>query len=147
MIKSEIDILTKVQHPNVISLYRMFESEQKIFLVMQLVTGGELFDRILARGHYTEADAARIVHPILSAVEYLHEMGIAHRDLKPENLLFSDRSENARIMISDFGLSKIFDDVEMMKTACGTPGYVGGLDSGIRARARAAASGAGWDAG
>lgn len=124
MIQSEIDILTKVQHRNIISLYEMYESDAKIFLVMQLVSGGELFDRIVARGHYTEADAARIVYPILLAVDYLHEMGIAHRDLKPENLLFSDPSDNAHIMISDFGLSKIFDDVEMMKTACGTPGYV-----------------------
>ena len=89
------------------------------------VTGGELFDSIVARGHYTESDAAQIIQKILLAVDYLHEMGIAHRDLKPENLLFYSKEANSKIMISDFGLSKIFNDEEVMKTACGTPGYVG----------------------
>jgi serine/threonine protein kinase len=83
-----------------------------------------LFDDIVARGKYTEGDAAKIVQKILLAVEYLHSLGIAHRDLKPENLLLSEKSKNAKIMISDFGLSKIFNDEEVMKTACGTPGYV-----------------------
>ena len=89
------------------------------------VTGGELFDEIVNRGKYTEVDAAKIVHKILCAVDYLHGMGIAHRDLKPENLLLSDRTPQAKIMISDFGLSKIFNEEEVMRTACGTPGYVG----------------------
>ena len=124
MIKSEIDILKKVQHPHIIQLYELYETEQRIYLVMELVTGGELFDSIVARGHYTEADASRIVYKILKAVEYLHDLGIAHRDLKPENLLFWNRDADAKIMISDFGLSKIFNDDDVMKTACGTPGYV-----------------------
>lgn len=89
------------------------------------VTGGELFDRIIERGHYTEADAAKLVYEIVLGVDYLHIKGICHRDLKPENLLFSDSTDSSRIMISDFGLSKIFDDVAVMQTACGTPGYVG----------------------
>jgi calcium/calmodulin-dependent protein kinase I len=78
----------------------------------------------VSRGKYHEADASRIVHKILCAIVYLHDMGIAHRDLKPENLLLSDRTKDAKIMISDFGLSKIFLEDEVMKTACGTPGYV-----------------------
>ena len=61
---------------------------------------------------------------ILEAVDYLHDSGVAHRDLKPENLLLSDPQDNARVMISDFGLSKVLNEEEMMKTACGTPGYV-----------------------
>ena len=91
------------------------------------VTGGELFDEIMGRGNFVEKDAAVIVQKILFAIQYLHRMGIVHRDLKPENLLLSDRSNNPEIKISDFGLSKIFKHSGVMKTACGTPGYVGML--------------------
>jgi len=124
MIDTEISILSKVHHENIVQLYDLYQIENKIYLVMELVTGGELFDDIVRRGKYTESDAARIVQKILLAIDYLHGMGIAHRDLKPENLLLSDKSKNGKVMISDFGLSKIFNDEEVMKTACGTPGYV-----------------------
>lgn len=124
MIQSEVEILKKVKHKNIIRLFDIYESPAKIFLIMELVTGGELFDRIVERGHYTEADAAKIIYDILLGVDYLHEMGICHRDLKPENLLFQTEKEDAAIMISDFGLSKIFQEIDIMKTACGTPGYV-----------------------
>jgi calcium/calmodulin-dependent protein kinase I len=89
------------------------------------VTGGELFDEIMKRGTFGERDAALIVKKILNAINYLHSMGIVHRDLKPENLLLSSTSATLEIKISDFGLSKIFRQSEIMKTACGTPGYVG----------------------
>ncbi|KAI8806482.1 calcium/calmodulin-dependent protein kinase type 1 [Cladochytrium replicatum] len=124
MIETEVKILQKVRHENIIQLFEMFDMDNKIYLVMELVTGGELFDDIVNRGKYTEADAAKIVHRILMAIEYLHAKGIAHRDLKPENLLLSHKGADAKIMISDFGLSKIFNDEDVMRTACGTPGYV-----------------------
>jgi len=124
MIDTEINILSKVHHENIVQLYDLYQIENKIYLVMELVTGGELFDDIVRRGKYTESDAAKIVQKILLAIDYLHGKGIAHRDLKPENLLLSDKSKNSKVMISDFGLSKIFNDEEVMKTACGTPGYV-----------------------
>ena len=94
----------------------------------QILDGGELFDRIVARGHYSEADARDLSITMVKAIQYLHSIGIAHRDLKPENLLLKDSSENAMVKITDFGLSKIYaPDAEaevVMKTACGTPGYV-----------------------
>lgn len=125
MIETEVNILKRVRHPNVIQLYEMYEIDNKIYLVMELVTGGELFDEIVGRGTFHERDAAKVVQKILHAIEYLHLMGIVHRDLKPENLLLSDKtSKNPSVKISDFGLSKIFEDVQVMKTACGTPGYV-----------------------
>ena len=124
MIQSEIDILKKVEHPNIVKLYDIFESPDKIYLVMELVTGGELFDSIVERGKYTEKDSAELIYQILKGVEYLHSVGICHRDLKPENLLYYEKSKNSKIMLSDFGLSKIFNDDQVMKTACGTPGYV-----------------------
>ncbi|XP_021564040.1 calcium/calmodulin-dependent protein kinase type 1B isoform X1 [Carlito syrichta] len=87
------------------------------------VTGGELFDRIMERGSYTEKDASHLVGQVLGAVSYLHGLGIVHRDLKPENLLYATPFEDSKIMVSDFGLSKI-QAGNMLSTACGTPGYV-----------------------
>jgi serine/threonine protein kinase len=124
MIETEVNILQTARHEHIIQLYEMHEIEGKIYLVMELVTGGELFDEIVRIGKYSEPEAAKLVHKMLVAILYLHNLGIAHRDLKPENLLLSDKTKNAKIMISDFGLSKIFNDDEVMKTACGTPGYV-----------------------
>ncbi|KAI9347388.1 kinase-like domain-containing protein, partial [Obelidium mucronatum] len=124
MIDTEINILLRVRHENIVQLYEMFAIENKIYLVMEIVTGGELFDEIVKRGKYTEQDASKTVHKILGAVEYLHSIDVAHRDLKPENLLLSEKSTSAKVMISDFGLSKILNDETAMKTACGTPGYV-----------------------
>jgi calcium/calmodulin-dependent protein kinase I len=128
MLKTEVDIMTRTDHPNVVKLHKVHETPTVLYLVMEILTGGELFDRIVAKGHYSEADARKLTITMLNAVLYLHEMGIAHRDLKPENLLLKDTSEEAIIKITDFGLSKIFaDDAQgevVMKTACGTPGYV-----------------------
>ncbi|KAF9999960.1 Calcium/calmodulin-dependent protein kinase type 1, partial [Entomortierella chlamydospora] len=125
MINSEIAILSKVRHPNCVSLLEMFETEDAVYLVTDLAAGGELFDQLLKKGYYTEGDAARLVREILLGVEYLHSMDIVHRDLKPENLLFLDKSENSRLLITDFGLSKILTNGnDVLMTACGTPGYV-----------------------
>lgn len=125
MLNTEISILSKVRHPNCVSLLELFETEDAVYLVTDLAEGGELFDQLLKKGSYTEGDAARLVHEILLGVEYLHEMDIVHRDLKPENLLFMDKTENARLMITDFGLSKVLTSGnDVLMTACGTPGYV-----------------------
>ncbi|KAF9189761.1 hypothetical protein BGZ51_009303 [Haplosporangium sp. Z 767] len=125
MLDTEISVLSKVRHPNCVSLLELFETEDAVYLVTDLAEGGELFEQLLQKGSYTEGDAARLVYEILLGVEYLHEMDIVHRDLKPENLLFRDRSENARLMITDFGLSKVLTSGnDVLMTACGTPGYV-----------------------
>merc|ERR1712083_331462 len=104
---------------------------------MELVTGGELFDRIVAKGNYTEGDAADLMKTLCDALAYLHEKNIVHRDLKPENLLYSSPADDATIKVADFGLARIVSGKDMMKTACGTPGYVApeilknmGYDSG-----------------
>ncbi|KAF9987796.1 hypothetical protein BGZ75_010422 [Mortierella antarctica] len=125
MLDTEIAVLSKVRHPNCVSLLEMFETEDAVYLVTDLAAGGELFDQLLKKGYYTEGDAARLVREILLGVEYLHNMGIVHRDLKPENLLFHDKTENSRLMITDFGLSKVLTSGnDVLMTACGTPGYV-----------------------
>ncbi|KAG0232579.1 hypothetical protein BGW42_008093 [Actinomortierella wolfii] len=125
MLETEISVLSKVRHPNCVSLLEMFETEDAVYLVTDLAEGGELFEQLLQKGYYTEGDAARLVRDVLLGVEYLHSMDIVHRDLKPENLLFKDKSENAKLMITDFGLSKVLTgDNHVLMTACGTPGYV-----------------------
>lgn len=82
-----------------------------------------MFDRIVEKGSYTEKDAADLIKQVLSAVAYMHDSGVVHRDLKPENLLYASPEDDSKIMISDFGLSKM-EDSGIMATACGTPGYV-----------------------
>ncbi|XP_044123428.1 calcium/calmodulin-dependent protein kinase type 1G isoform X2 [Neovison vison] len=122
-LENEIAVLKKIKHENIVTLEDIYESSTHYYLVMQLVSGGELFDRILERGVYTEKDASLVIQQVLSAVKYLHENGIVHRDLKPENLLYLTPEENSKIMITDFGLSKM-EQSGVMSTACGTPGYV-----------------------
>jgi len=117
----KLDDLKKI---GLICLKDVFEDENddgKIYMVMEFVSGGELFDHIVNRGHYSEHDAALVIRQIIEAVAYLHSNNIAHRDLKPENLLCTGPN-NEIIKVADFGLSKEFDD--SMETMCGTPDYV-----------------------
>ncbi|XP_064807287.1 calcium/calmodulin-dependent protein kinase type 1D-like isoform X2 [Oncorhynchus masou masou] len=123
-IENEIAVLRKIKHENIVALEDIYESSNHLYLIMQLVSGGELFDRIVEKGFYTEMDASRLIKQVLDAVNYLHDMGIVHRDLKPENLLYYNPHDEAKIMISDFGLSKMEGTGDVMATACGTPGYV-----------------------
>jgi calcium/calmodulin-dependent protein kinase I len=124
MLTNEVGILLKVDHPNIIKLLDLFDTPNVLYLVMELVTGGELFDKIVEREQYSENDAQIVMKQLFRAIEYLHnEAGIVHRDLKPENLLLATDDDDAPIKIADFGLSKIYSE-EMMSTACGTPGYV-----------------------
>lgn len=122
-LENEIKVLRRLKHPNIVQLLETYEDKNKVYLVMELVTGGELFDRIVEKGSYTEKDASDLIRQILEAVDYMHSQGVVHRDLKPENLLYYCPDEESKIMISDFGLSKM-EDSGIMATACGTPGYV-----------------------
>jgi len=126
LLRREVQIMKKLDHPNILKLFEVYEDEKQFFLVMELVKGKELFDKIVERGMYSERDASNIIYQVVSAVEYLHECGIAHRDLKPENLLSAGEEENEVVKIADFGFSKSFagDDAEKLMTSCGSPGYV-----------------------
>jgi len=107
-----------------------------MYIVLELVSGGELFDRIIAKGHYSEKDAAHLIHEVVCAIGYLHEVGVVHRDLKPENLLYASHDESDPnydvIKVADFGLAKVITgggtggggSDTSMTTTCGTPGYV-----------------------
>jgi calcium/calmodulin-dependent protein kinase I len=125
MLTTELDVLKKVNHPHIVTLHDLFETNKAVYIITDLASGGELFYQLLQKGSYTEKDAANLVEQILKGVEYLHDHEIVHRDLKPENLLFSDKTQNSNLMITDFGLSKILrNHNDILMTACGTPGYV-----------------------
>ncbi|KAJ1081815.1 hypothetical protein NDU88_001990 [Pleurodeles waltl] len=124
--ESELNVLRRVRHTNIIQLIEVFETQERVYMVMELATGGELFDRIIAKGSFTERDATRVLQMVLEGVKYLHTLGITHRDLKPENLLYYHPGTDSKIMITDFGLAsarKKGDDC-LMKTTCGTPEYI-----------------------
>ena len=111
--------------------YEMYDSKDFIFLCVELCTGGELFDRIVSayeteNGSFSEKQASAVIRQVATGLKYLHTQGIVHRDLKPENLLFKDRTEDAEVKITDFGLAKYTSGPQAspMTTACGTPGYV-----------------------
>lgn len=124
MLKNEVDILLTLDHPFIIKLLDLFDTPEQLFLVMELVTGGELFDRIVQREQYSETDAKEVMRQLFDAIKYIHSKGIVHRDLKPENLLLESQSDDTSIRLTDFGLSRIYTQSMMMQTACGTPGYV-----------------------
>jgi len=121
LLEREIQVMSRLNHPNIVLLEACYDTPKKVILIMELVSGGELFQDILSRQEpYYERDAADIVRQLFSALEYMHSLGIAHRDLKPENLLLS--SDKKTIKISDFGFSK--EEGDTLKTACGTALYV-----------------------
>jgi len=122
VLKREIEIMTKLKHKNIIYLHEVFEDNANMYLVLELVTGGELFDHIISRNSFSENDAAAIIRQALEAVDFMHKNDVAHRDLKPENILVTGPNCDI-IKVSDFGLSKDFGK-EKLVTSCGTPDYV-----------------------
>jgi len=124
--KQEIAIMKMMDHPNIIKLYETFEDHRNIYLIMEICSGGELFDRIIETGHFTEVQAAIVMQQILRGMYYMHETHLTHRDLKPENFLFQtkDPIEKCTLKIIDFGLSCKFADGQQLTTKAGTPYYV-----------------------
>lgn len=126
VVHDEVNIMHQISHENCVQLFEMYESKKKVYMVLELLTGGELFDRVVAKGSYSEKQASELIKSVAGAIKYLHGIGIVHRDLKPENLVYSSQAANAPIKITDFGLAKFRGEKEekTMGTACGTPGYV-----------------------
>ncbi|CAI9782796.1 unnamed protein product [Fraxinus pennsylvanica] len=124
-VKREVEIMKRLpNHPNIVSLRDTYEDNNGVHLVMELCEGGELFDRIVARGHYTERAAAAVTRTIVEVIQICHENGVMHRDLKPENFLFSNRKETSPLKAIDFGLSVFFKPGEKFNEIVGSPYYM-----------------------
>uniref|UniRef100_A0A7N0UYL2 non-specific serine/threonine protein kinase n=1 Tax=Kalanchoe fedtschenkoi TaxID=63787 RepID=A0A7N0UYL2_KALFE len=124
-VRREIQIMHHLAgHPNVISIVEAYEDAIAVYVVMELCAGGELFDRIIQRGHYTERKAAMLARVIVGVVEACHSLGVMHRDLKPENFLFVNHEEESPLKTIDFGLSVFFKPGEQFTDVVGSPYYV-----------------------
>nr|XP_017246286.1 PREDICTED: calcium-dependent protein kinase 24-like [Daucus carota subsp. sativus] len=124
-VRREVDIMRRLpSHPNIISFKDVFEDKEAIYLVMELCKGGELFDRIVSRGHYSERGAARVTKTMIEVVKVCHEHGVIHRDLKPENFLYASEDENAPLKAIDFGLSIFFEPGQNFREIVGSPYYM-----------------------
>ena len=124
MLRSEIAIMRILNHPNVVQMKELFEDKSTIYIVMELVAGGELFTRIARKKVFSEFATYHIIKQLLSIVKYLHDVGIVHRDIKPENILLSDDSEVPGIKLADFGLAKLVGPEDRLFVPCGTLAYV-----------------------
>jgi len=123
-LKDEISILKSLKHQNIICLYKDYNEPTFYYLVTEMMQGGELFDRIVAKTAYNEKDSRDVCKILFEAIAYCHSQGIAHRDLKPENLLLMSKTNDRDIKIADFGFATKVTSEECLLTQCGTPGYV-----------------------
>jgi len=124
--KQEIAIMKIMDHPNILKLYESFEDHRNIYLILEICAGGELFDRIIDSGHFTEVQAAIVMQNMFRAMFYMHENHVCHRDLKPENFLFTTKEpiEKTHLKVIDFGLACKFSREQVLTTKAGTPYYV-----------------------
>jgi len=124
-LEREARICRKLQHPNIVRLHDSIQEESFHYLVFDLVTGGELFEDIVAREFYSEADASHCIQQILESVNHCHSNGVVHRDLKPENLLLASKTKGAAVKLADFGLAiEVQGDQQAWFGFAGTPGYL-----------------------
>ncbi|KAG7399340.1 hypothetical protein PHYBOEH_009142 [Phytophthora boehmeriae] len=129
---AEVEILrnitNNIKHPNLITIHKVYEEHQKVYIIQELCTGGELYDRVVQRGKYSEMDAANIMRQLMSALQVLHAHNILHLDIKPENILFASQDPDAKILLTDFGLARMINGkqnpLEQGKTMAGTIGYM-----------------------
>ena len=142
-VRREIKILKLFYHPHIIRLYEVIYTPTDIYMVMEYVQGGELFDFIVSNARLSEPRARTMFQQLISGVEYCHQHMVVHRDLKPENLLLDGEQQ---LRIADFGLSNVMKDGDFFKTSCGSPNYAapevisGKLYAGPRSTSGRAAS-------
>ncbi|CAM1308636.1 CHEK2 (predicted) [Pycnogonum litorale] len=121
---NEVNIMKNLKHPCIVNTKEVINSHESLFIILELVEGGELFDRVLRNKRLSEPISKVLFYQIVQAVKYLHSMNITHRDLKPENILLTNDDDETLIKVTDFGLSKLVHTATMMQTLCGTPTYL-----------------------
>lgn len=129
---SEVEIMrnitNNIKHPNLVKIHKVYEEQDKIYIILELCTGGELYDSIVKRGCYSEADAAHIMKQLMSALQALHKYNILHLDIKPENILLSSKEKDAKIVLTDFGLARMVNGkknpLQSGTSMAGTVGYI-----------------------
>ncbi|XP_029849092.3 serine/threonine-protein kinase H1 homolog isoform X1 [Ixodes scapularis] len=124
--EAELSVLRRVLHPNVVRLDEVFQVGQRVYMVMELATGGNLLDRMEIRGPFRESEVAEVLRMVLSGLDHIHSLGITHRDLRPENLLYAHPGPDAKLMIADFGVASTPQSGRnvYMHTVCGTLQYM-----------------------
>ncbi|KAJ3270134.1 Map microtubule affinity-regulating kinase [Terramyces sp. JEL0728] len=116
--QEEVLLLMRFDHPNIIKTYKIIDSEEEAYIIMEYASGGELMDYVVSKKHLEEVEARKLFRQLVSAVDYCHESKVVHRDLKLENILLN---EAGSVLVSDFGLGRTFNPGERLKTFCGTP--------------------------
>jgi len=119
----EVEILKKLIHPNIMQIFEFYEDKKNFYIITEFCEGGELFDKIVEKGSFSEAEAAWVMKQLISAVNYIHTNNIVHRDLKPENILL-DTKKNNIIKIIDWGTARFFEKSKKMNKISGTPYYI-----------------------
>ena len=119
-----MNILSQIDHPNVMNVFEFWEDKINFFIVTELCTGGELFDRIVESGCFNEQMACSTMKALISAIVYCHKYNIVHRDLKPENLLYESRDANSNLKVIDWGSSRKYNPNIPMTKSKGTPYYI-----------------------
>lgn len=126
-IQNEIAIHKTLKHPNIVDYFEHYESDTDVYIVMELLDGGELYNRVSDNSWFSEKEASVLIKQLTDAVLYLHTRGIVHRDIKPENVLFKSKSPDSTIKLIDFGLSKQVTNEQgrafLMKSSSGTPAW------------------------
>jgi calcium/calmodulin-dependent protein kinase I len=122
--EKEVDILAGLDHSGVVKLKEVVLTKQFFTIVMEVLSGGELFDRIVTKEKYNEADAKVVARTMFETLKYLHQLGIVHRDLKPENFVFDKPGDDANLKLTDFGFAAPVNPRAKLTTSCGTPEYV-----------------------
>jgi len=125
-IEAEVTIMKLVVHPHILRLYESFDSPRRLYMVLELATGGELFDRIVARGSYSEADAAEVLRQLCDALSHMHSLGVVHSDLKPSNLVLMTPAADAPLKVADFGLASVVlgASTHAANNLVGTPEFI-----------------------
>eukprot|EP00298_Acanthocystis_sp_HF-20_P012315 c19829_g4_i2.p1 GENE.c19829_g4_i2~~c19829_g4_i2.p1 ORF type:complete len:356 (-),score=102.97 c19829_g4_i2:18-1034(-) len=122
--EKEVEMLAMLDHPGVVKLREVVTTQRYFVIVMELLNGGELFDRIVSRDKYNENDAKVVAKTMLEILQYLHSHDIVHRDLKPENLVFNRPGDDAELKLTDFGFATPYSPKQKLTATCGTPEYV-----------------------